>query len=264
MKRTISFILIVAIAIVSLMTVPISAATAYSQPKVTSIKSISNGVRLTWNRVNGAAKYRVFVKNGNHWKALGDTLSTTWTNKTVKNNTKYTYTVRCVSKDGKKFTSTYNSKGWSITYKSYSTARTVWNYLTSHGLSKANAAGIIGNMMMECGRSTLDLDWSARGCYYGDTFYGLCQWGLNYMPSWFDGCSVKKQLDYLMSDIKYQFDIYGGFYQKKFNYAKFKMLSVNDSAVAFAACYERPGYEYNNYQIRRQNAAKAYSYFMNY
>ena len=141
-------------------------------------------------------------------------------------------------------------------------AEQVWVTLRARGYSEEVVAGIIGNMMAECGGQTLDLDWSIHGYYNGDTFYGLCQWCLLYTPSWFDGCSIQDQLNYLLGDIKSQFDNYGNNYMSGYNYSDFvRASSIDEAAAAFAACYERPGYEYNNYQIRRQNAAKAYSYF---
>ena len=39
-------------------------------------------------------------------------------------------------------------------------AQQVWTYLKSYGYSDSVAAGIIGNMMRECGGDTLNLDWN--------------------------------------------------------------------------------------------------------
>ena len=143
-------------------------------------------------------------------------------------------------------------------------AEVVWLTLRAHGYSKEVVAGIIGNMMAECGGQTLDLDWDIHGYFNGDTFYGLCQWCLLYTPSWFDGCSVQDQLNYLMGDIKSQFDNYGSNYSSGYNYNSFiNARTVDEAAAAFAACYERPGYEYNNYEVRRENAKTAYKYFHN-
>jgi len=66
--------------------------------------------------VSGAAKYRVFVKNGSSWKKLKDTTSTSYTHKGLKENTEYTYTVRCISSTGKSYTSAYNKAGWTVPY----------------------------------------------------------------------------------------------------------------------------------------------------
>ncbi len=85
-------------------------------PALTGISNTSSGVKLTWNAVSGAAKYRVFRKTSTGWTKLGDTTSTSYTDTTVKSGAAYTYTVRCVSSDGKTFTSGYNSTGLSIKY----------------------------------------------------------------------------------------------------------------------------------------------------
>lgn len=133
----------------------------------------------------------------------------------------------------------------------------VWNYLTSKGYSDFVAAGILGNMMEECGGRTLDLKWDAYGEYQGVKYYGLCMWSATYAPSSLMGSSISNQLKYLSGTIKSAFDTYGDNYQLGFNYSKFlKLTSYEDAALAFAACYERPGSaSYNN---RKENAGVAY------
>ena len=42
---------------------------------------------------------------------IADTTSLTYTDKSAKSGTKYTYTVRCISSDGKQYTSWYNTTG---------------------------------------------------------------------------------------------------------------------------------------------------------
>lgn len=133
----------------------------------------------------------------------------------------------------------------------------VWNYLTNGRFSDVVAAGILGNMMRECAGDTFNLQWNIYGSYAGDTYYGLCQWNLRYAPS-IRGASISKQLDYLMGTIEREFRTFGFNYASGFNYTKFKRLtSCSEAAAAFAACYERCGYE-NNYQQRRKNAQAAY------
>lgn len=76
-------------------------------PKLSSVSAVSNGVTVKWNAVAGAEKYRVFYKaNGeNTWHKAGDTTSTSYTWTGAKKGTKYTFTVRCVTSDGKTYTS---------------------------------------------------------------------------------------------------------------------------------------------------------------
>ncbi len=92
--------------------------TYIAAPTLKSVAKVTGGVKLTWAKSTGAVKYRVFRKTGSgNWQKLGDTTAVTWTDKTVKSGTKYSYTVRCITSDGKSFTSAYNTAGLTITYK---------------------------------------------------------------------------------------------------------------------------------------------------
>lgn len=90
---------------------------ALAEPKISSLSKTEKGISVSWSKVSGAEKYRVFAKTetGN-WKNLGDTASNSFTWTGAKSGTKYTFTVRCISKDGNAYTSGYDSKGKSITY----------------------------------------------------------------------------------------------------------------------------------------------------
>ena len=113
MKRKLS-ILFAAIAVLSVMvfaSASVEAATL-ATPTVTKTEAVTSGIKLTWNKVSGAAKYRVFLHNGTQWKKLADTTATSYTYPSVKSGTSYKFTVRCVSNDGKSFTSGYNKTGW--------------------------------------------------------------------------------------------------------------------------------------------------------
>ena len=85
-------------------------------PKISKAESVYGGVKLTWNKVNGAAKYRVYYKGRKGWTRMVDTTSTSYIDKDVSSGKNYTYTVRCISADGKSFTSGYDSKGKSVKY----------------------------------------------------------------------------------------------------------------------------------------------------
>lgn len=39
-------------------------------PQITKTESTEKGVKLTWNKVNGAYKYRVYYKSNNGWTKL--------------------------------------------------------------------------------------------------------------------------------------------------------------------------------------------------
>ena len=85
-------------------------------PKISKAESVYGGVKLTWNKVNGAAKYRVYYKDRKGWTRMVDTTSTSYIDKDVSSGRNYTYTVRCISADRKSFTSGYDSKGTTVKY----------------------------------------------------------------------------------------------------------------------------------------------------
>jgi hypothetical protein len=141
--------------------------------------------------------------------------------------------------------------------KDYYFATKTWSFLRSKGYSKVVSSAILGNMMVETGGKTLNLDpanYSSCGSYYG-----LCQWSLKNRPR-VEGMAFKKQLKYLDSDLSDQFNIYGFCYQSGFDYKDFlTMKDPADAALAFAKIYERcASFSYSD----RQNAARtAYKYF---
>ncbi|MDD7389017.1 MAG: hypothetical protein PUG60_05045 [Lachnospiraceae bacterium] len=90
-----------------------------AQPVLSNISNVSGGVKVTWNKVNGAEKYRLYVRNGNDWEAVTDTTETSATFKgtsklKLAGGTSYRFTVRCVSADGKSDVSSYDTKGKTI------------------------------------------------------------------------------------------------------------------------------------------------------
>ena len=104
---------------------------ALSRPVLASISSSGGKVTLKWNKVSGAAKYRVFRKTGSGgWKRLADVTGTSYTDKAGSYGTTYTYTVRCVSSDSKKFTSSYDGTGKTVTV-SYPHAKPVLKSITA-------------------------------------------------------------------------------------------------------------------------------------
>lgn len=83
-----------------------------AKPTLSAVQNQATGVIITWKKAAGAAKYRVFKKSGSGgWMKLVDTTSVSYLDKAVKSGTKYTYTVRCISSDGKVYTSGYNTTG---------------------------------------------------------------------------------------------------------------------------------------------------------
>lgn len=146
---------------------------------------------------------------------------------------------------------------WAQKMNEHPTSTTVWRYLTETlGYNEYVAAGILGNMIRECGGATLDLQWWVIG---GKSYYGICQWYRGYSNVW--GKDLNGQLDYLASTIKYQIDTFGYAYRKGFNYDQFLQIKdVSQAALAFSKTYER-GASYTH-SYGQKYAMMAWNYFM--
>ncbi|MCD7837576.1 MAG: fibronectin type III domain-containing protein, partial [Clostridiales bacterium] len=91
-------------------------------PTLSSVSNAASGITVKWTQVEGAQGYRIYRKAGSasSWTAVktvsgGSTLS--WTDTSVSNGTKYTYTVRAYSKaTGSTCWGAYNSTG-KVTYR---------------------------------------------------------------------------------------------------------------------------------------------------
>ena len=91
-------------------------ATFISTPKISKTENVNGGVKISWNKSNGAEKYRVYYKGSKGWTRMVDTTSTSYIDKDVSSGKNYTYTVRCINSSATKFTSGYDSKGKSVKY----------------------------------------------------------------------------------------------------------------------------------------------------
>ena len=88
------------------------------QPKLKKATAESyDRVKLTWNKASNATAYRIYYKtNGGSWKSAGDVdaNTTSFIHKGLKENTRYTYTVKAYNKNSKKWGS-YDKKGLTVT-----------------------------------------------------------------------------------------------------------------------------------------------------
>lgn len=140
----------------------------------------------------------------------------------------------------------------------YPEAYKIWHYLKKLGYNDYVCAGIMGNIMAECGGQTLNI----QPYIYNSTFeyYGICQWSLKYCPSVKD-MTLDEQLKFLSQTIEKEFNIFGTRYKENFKYKDFIGLkNEQDAALAFAKSYERCSSKY--YLIRQKNAEIAYNYFV--
>ena len=144
--------------------------------------------------------------------------------------------------------------------KEYPTATKIWKYMRYElDWSPEVCAGVMGNLMAECGGQTLQIDPYAKSPGY----YGICQWSSEYYPDVI-GTDLDYQLKFLKGTVESEFNTYGYLYGGSgFGYKSFKQIErPEDAALAFAECYERCSSK--TYYIREENSLKAYSYFTNY
>lgn len=125
----------------------------------------------------------------------------------------------------------------------------IWRYLTDDmGLSDVCAAGIFGNMMVECGGYSFDLQptiYSSGGYYYG-----LCQWSTSNHHSGIRGGTLEQQLEYLRDTIESEM---GSSCYRRFTESD----TASGASVMFARYYERCGDPYG----RQGCAERAYERF---
>lgn len=88
------------------------------QPEITSLTKTSKGVKVKFDKVEGAAGYYVYRKaaGSTKWTKVTTTKSLEFVDTKVKSGVKYTYTVKAYCSN-KTIESAYNKTGWSITYK---------------------------------------------------------------------------------------------------------------------------------------------------
>lgn len=148
----------------------------------------------------------------------------------------------------------YESR-WKMKWEEYPAATYIWNYFAEQGYNEYVIAGLLGNMMVEAGGSTLAI----QPEIYGNGFYGICQWNKAYSDVW--GTSLEYQCDFLNATIKYELDTYGYAWRKGANFDTFCGLqSASDAAKFFAVSYERCGS--GSYWTRQKCAETAYRYFV--
>lgn len=137
----------------------------------------------------------------------------------------------------------------------YPVAAYVWKFFKNEGFSDQVIAGILGNMMVECGGLTLNLHWDAYS--KPAEFYGLCQWSKTYFPD-IHGADIPTQCQYLLDTMESQFSYFGSTYRKGFNYESFLLMdNAYDAGYAFCLGYEVG----HGASLRAKQAVVAYEYF---
>ncbi|WP_316636513.1 hypothetical protein [uncultured Ruminococcus sp.] len=80
-----------------------------------SVSNEADGVKISWDKVGGAKKYRIFYYGSKGWTRMVDTADTSYIDKDVSSNHTFTYTVRCITEDGSAYTSDFRP-GKSVKY----------------------------------------------------------------------------------------------------------------------------------------------------
>lgn len=137
--------------------------------------------------------------------------------------------------------------------KEHEVAGEVYERLAKAGYSDVVIAGVLGNMMNECGGNTLSLQPYIYEYEYGK-HYGLCQWSTVYYPE-VNGAGVTAQIDLFLSTIREVSESFGGDFEK---FIESDIPSVASDYVS--TYYERGG---NKYQ-RGVNAEKAYEWIQKF
>ena len=150
---------------------------------------------------------------------------------------------------------------WEVRASEYPVATQVWLYMKEEfGWSDTVCAGIIGNMMAECGGCwTQDLDWDVSS----SSGYGMIQWLGGRKQQLFNiygsSPSVEDQLNFMKDEL------YGtnGVTKQVTDSQLNKIMNADspeDCAYAFACYFERCGEGHR--WVRRDYARRAYDYFV--
>lgn len=134
----------------------------------------------------------------------------------------------------------------------HQTAYIVYDYFKDLGYSDTTIAGLLGNMMLECGGNTLDLNWNLYS--NSGKYYGLCMWSSTYYPN-LSGTSLSYQLDYLADSIGTVMSGFGG------SLSDFKNITDAGSAAKYFCTYYERG---SGISTRVNNAYTALSWIQSF
>ena len=150
---------------------------------------------------------------------------------------------------------------WEVRASEYPTATQVWLYMKNElGYSDIVCAGIMGNMMAECGGCwTSDLDWDV----HSSSGFGMIQWLGGRKQQLFsiygNNPSVEDQLNFMHDELYGTDDVTWQVSQSQLD----KIMNAEtpeECAYAFACYFERCGEGHR--APRRGYARRAYEYFV--
>lgn len=152
-------------------------------------------------------------------------------------------------------------ENWRVRAEEYPVATQAWLYMKNElCFSDIVCAGIMGNMMAECGGCwTSDLDWDVSS----SSGYGMIQWLGGRKQQLFsiygDTPSVENQLNFVKDELYGTNGVTKQVTDSQLNEI-INAETPEDCAYAFACYYERCGE--GNRWVRRDYARRAYEYFV--
>ena len=138
-----------------------------AMPTIATAESAKDGVKLTWNAVPGAEKYKLMVKTDSGWKTIWNTVKTTYTWPDAQSGKTYTFAIRCTTADGKSYTSAFDSTGKTIQYIARPTVKKLQN--TANGIW-INWDAVPGAVKYKIVVKTATSGWKTLGYSTGTSF----------------------------------------------------------------------------------------------
>ncbi len=136
--------------------------TYIAAPAIKNAVSTAGGMELSWDAVPGAALYRVYLRAPDGWNKLGDTTGTSFTWPDARDQVGYVFTVRCLSADGKRFTSAYDTAGYPALYE-FKATRPLENLGKVSGLCQGNRGCCLATSFSMA--ANIILGWDKYGPY---------------------------------------------------------------------------------------------------
>lgn len=145
-----------------------SSVTNLSAPVLTSAYFNNAGAVITWNKVYGAAQYRVYYKTGDsRWTKIADTTSTSCTWPEAERGTRYTFTVRCINSTATAYTSGFDAQGITVTGLADPVLQSVSNVTAGVHISWQKVSGAENYRVF---RKTVGQSWTAIGTTASESF----------------------------------------------------------------------------------------------
>ena len=164
----------------------VSAKIMLPAPKISSLTNAYSGVGIKWAKITGAPKYRVLFKSGTAWKVLGDTTATSFTDTKAVSGQTRTYSIRCITADGKTYKSGLDATGKSLYYVAAPRLSNIQNLSGATELRWKTVKGISKyRVLVKSGKSAWKTAATVTGTSYkykgvkGGTAYTYTLRGLN-------------------------------------------------------------------------------------